>query len=243
MQINKATQRRKRHLTARQVSLFNHPYVLYDNAPEVKYNTKRGPVIIAGERQTGKTVALMQMAIDLVRNTPHPVRGKRNLIAISVSNEDVDSIWCLLYSLMLTGVPGKQITGPRTSEMLLKQWLKSFKIDVVIGSECALNIEPTNYEVIHRLNDMPEQHGTMWPGTGYFVPGVRCTTIAKYKREQAFSYECSMRFLFASQIVIETSIIGNDKIGHMVRGTLARGQAWPTGHKFTIGFLHKKING
>lgn len=243
MQINKVAQRRKRHLAARQVSLFNHPYVLYENAPIVSFNSKQGYAVIAGEHQTGKTVALMQLAIDVAGNTPRAVKGKRTLIAIHSHSHAVDSLWCLLYSLMLYGLPGKELTGPRVSEMLLKQWLKHRKIDIVIGPSCMSNIDLTKYEVVHMLNDIASYAHQTKIRMSRIAPGVRASTVAKYKREQAVSYECSSHFLFASQIIIETSITGNDQIGHQVVGTVTRARALPSGYQFTVSFLPKKTNG
>lgn len=242
MQFNKVTQRRKRHLAAHGVTLLNHQYTLYDNVPDLKCDTRRGCVIIAGERQSGKTMALMQMAVDLVQNTPRPSSGKRNLISIQTHADAVDSVWCLLYSLMLLGVPGKEITGPRTSEKLLKQWLSRFKMDIVIGSECMLDLDSDKYDVVHFLNDLDGFHNQLHIRLCKLFPGIKATTVAKYTREAATSYECSMHFLFSSQVAIETSITRSDTIGDQVVGTLTRAQAMPSGHQFTICFLPKATN-
>lgn len=239
MQVNKPEQRRKRHLASHQVTLRNHEYVLYQNCPELKCIPARGPVIIAGEAASGKTTAMVEMALDLVRDTVPPLKGKRHLLWIRTLDGDSDSMWKLLYSMLLHSMPGKEITASRVSENAMKEWMNGWDFDVMVGSGERARLDTSKYEVVHIVQDCD----VLSPMPSVDNTGVRVYSVHKRRGGNTSSYACSTHLSFRADVIIETSISGGDILPHQIVGTVMKARRSQSGHRFTIAFLPRHTDG
>lgn len=224
MQINKAAQRRKRHLTARRVTFRKLPYVLFDKAQENPVRPVEGLVIIAGEANSGKTAALLELAYNLARGTPRPYKGKRHLLHINPGENHPQRIWLMLYSLMIAGAIGHENVGPRTAERIVREMMLGMGFDVVLAAHTHLTEDP-RYEIVHTLVDDMMLFNYELNNKS----GICAETIGIHRRENMTAYTTPVKRVFSSAAVVEVS-----KQGGMIGGKILRSKSGPTGMDFDI---------